>query len=106
MTTPPLTKPRTRQQTVDKFLDGVRRLVIDETVNVFRLRREADEVEVRAAGERDFVGLGRGSDAVGFEAGEDEAVALVKERLGIEPFDLMDDAVKAAVAAANGRSAA
>jgi succinyl-CoA synthetase beta subunit len=32
--------------------------------------------------------------------GEDEAVALVKERLGIEPFDLMDDAVKAAVAAA------
>lgn len=38
--------------------------------------------------------------------GEDEAVALVKERLGIEPFDLMDDAVKAAVAAANGRSAA
>lgn len=32
--------------------------------------------------------------------GEDEAVALVKNRLGIEPFDLMDDAVKAAVAAA------
>lgn len=32
--------------------------------------------------------------------GEDEAVALVKDRLGIEPFDLMDDAVKAAVAAA------
>lgn len=32
--------------------------------------------------------------------GEDEAVALVRERLGIEPFDLMDDAVKAAVAAA------
>lgn len=34
--------------------------------------------------------------------GEDEAVAMVKERLGIEPFDLMDDAVKAAVAAARG----
>ncbi len=32
--------------------------------------------------------------------GEDEAVALVRDRLGIEPFDLMDDAVKAAVAAA------
>ncbi|MEO1542939.1 MAG: ATP-grasp domain-containing protein [Pseudomonadota bacterium] len=32
--------------------------------------------------------------------GEDEAVALVKERLSIAPFDLMDDAVKAAVAAA------
>lgn len=32
--------------------------------------------------------------------GEDEAVALVKRELGIEPFDLMDDAVKAAVAAA------
>lgn len=32
--------------------------------------------------------------------GEDEAVALVKDRLGIEPFDQMDDAVKAAVAAA------
>ena len=35
--------------------------------------------------------------------GEDEAIALVKERLGIEPFDLMDDAVKAAVNAANER---
>jgi succinyl-CoA synthetase beta subunit len=32
--------------------------------------------------------------------GEDEAIALVKSELGIEPFDLMDDAVKAAVAAA------
>ena len=31
---------------------------------------------------------------------EDEAVALVKSRLGITPFDLMDDAVKAAVEAA------
>ena len=38
--------------------------------------------------------------------GEDEAVKLVKERLAIEPFDLMDDAVKAAVAAANERTAA
>ncbi|MCB1519111.1 MAG: acetate--CoA ligase family protein [Hyphomicrobiaceae bacterium] len=38
--------------------------------------------------------------------GEDEAVRLVRERLGIEPYDLMDDAVKAAVeAAANGRGA-
>jgi succinyl-CoA synthetase beta subunit len=34
--------------------------------------------------------------------GEDEAVAMVKERLGITPFDLMDDAVKAAVIAAKG----
>ena len=33
--------------------------------------------------------------------GEDEAVALVKRELGIEPFDLMDDAVQAAVAAAS-----
>lgn len=32
--------------------------------------------------------------------GEDEAIALVKRELGIEPFDLMDDAVKAAVVAA------
>lgn len=32
--------------------------------------------------------------------GEDEAVTLVRERLGIEPFDLMEDAVKAAVEAA------
>jgi succinyl-CoA synthetase beta subunit len=34
--------------------------------------------------------------------GEDEAIALVKEQLGITPHDLMDDAVKAAVAAAKG----
>ena len=32
--------------------------------------------------------------------GEDEAVALVKSELGIQPYDLMDDAVKAAVNAA------
>jgi succinyl-CoA synthetase beta subunit len=37
--------------------------------------------------------------------GEDEAIAMVRERLGIEPFDLMDDAVKAAVAAARGARA-
>jgi succinyl-CoA synthetase beta subunit len=37
--------------------------------------------------------------------GEDEAIAMVKERLGIEPYDLMDDAVKAAVAAARGARA-
>jgi succinyl-CoA synthetase beta subunit len=34
--------------------------------------------------------------------GEDEAIAMVKQRLSIEPYDLMDDAVKAAVAAAAG----
>ncbi|MCP5368646.1 MAG: acetate--CoA ligase family protein [Hyphomicrobiales bacterium] len=32
--------------------------------------------------------------------GEDEAVQMVRERLGLEPFDIMDDAVKAAVEAA------
>lgn len=32
--------------------------------------------------------------------GEDEAVALVRQELGIEPYDLMDDAVRAAVEAA------
>ncbi|MGH6815586.1 MAG: succinate--CoA ligase subunit beta [Hyphomicrobiaceae bacterium] len=32
--------------------------------------------------------------------GEDEAIALVKERLGVTAYDLMDDAVRAAVAAA------
>ena len=36
---------------------------------------------------------------------EDEAIALVRDRLKMEPFDLMDDAVKAAVAAAKGTSA-
>jgi succinyl-CoA synthetase beta subunit len=32
--------------------------------------------------------------------GEDEAVALVRRELGHEPFDRMDDAVRAAVEAA------
>lgn len=32
--------------------------------------------------------------------GEDEAIAMLRDELGIEPFDLMDDAVKAAVEAA------
>ncbi len=33
--------------------------------------------------------------------GEQEAIAMVRERLGAEPFDLMDDAVRAAVQAAS-----
>lgn len=33
--------------------------------------------------------------------GEAEAIALVRERLGVEPYDLMDDAVQAAVSAAH-----
>jgi succinyl-CoA synthetase beta subunit len=32
--------------------------------------------------------------------GEEEAIALLKQRLNMEPFDLMDDAVKAAIEAA------
>jgi succinyl-CoA synthetase beta subunit len=32
--------------------------------------------------------------------GEDEAIALVRARLGIEPYDLMEDAIQAAVQAA------
>ncbi len=37
--------------------------------------------------------------------GEDEAIAMVQSRLGITPHDLMDDAVKAAVAAAKAGAA-
>jgi succinyl-CoA synthetase beta subunit len=37
--------------------------------------------------------------------GEEEAVALVRRELAIEPYDLMDDAVKAAVAAAQEEAA-
>ena len=32
--------------------------------------------------------------------GEDEAIQMVRDELGMEPFDIMDDAVKAAVEAA------
>jgi len=32
--------------------------------------------------------------------GEDEAISMVRKKLGVEPFDLMDDAVRAAVEAA------
>ncbi len=32
--------------------------------------------------------------------GEDEAIAMVRDKLGVEPFDLMDDAVRAAVESA------
>lgn len=37
--------------------------------------------------------------------GEEEAIRIVRDGLGVEPLDLMDDAVKAAVAAAKGASA-
>ena len=35
--------------------------------------------------------------------GEEEAVALLRNDLGVEPFDLMDDAIRAAIAAAGSR---
>ncbi len=35
--------------------------------------------------------------------GDDEAIALIRERLGVAPFDLMDEAVRAAVEAATGK---
>jgi len=38
--------------------------------------------------------------------GEEEAIALVRERLGLEPFDHMDDAVMAAIEAARDPAAA
>jgi succinyl-CoA synthetase beta subunit len=38
--------------------------------------------------------------------GEDDAIALVENRLGITPYNLMDDAVKAAIAASQGRAVA
>lgn len=38
--------------------------------------------------------------------GEEEAIALVHERLGMQPHDLMDDAVKEAVEAARTGTAA
>jgi succinyl-CoA synthetase beta subunit len=37
--------------------------------------------------------------------GEGEAIEMVRERLGLEPFDVMDDAVKAAIAAARPEGA-
>ena len=37
--------------------------------------------------------------------GEEEAVALIRRELGIEPYDLMDDAVRAVVKAAEERAA-
>lgn len=37
--------------------------------------------------------------------GEEEAVAMLRERLGVEPFEVMDDAVQAAVDAAKGEAA-
>lgn len=37
--------------------------------------------------------------------GEQEASALIRDRLGVEPYDLMDDAVRAAIRAANPRTA-
>jgi succinyl-CoA synthetase beta subunit len=37
--------------------------------------------------------------------GEEEAVALIKQRLKIEPFDRMEDAVRAAVEAAGAEKA-
>lgn len=36
--------------------------------------------------------------------GEDEAIALVRERLAVEPYDLMDDAVQASITAARRAS--
>ena len=60
---PALAVARRRQQAIDQLLVGVRRVVLDEGVDLLRRRRQAVQVEGQAADQRPAVGLGAG-DAV------------------------------------------
>ena len=53
---PALAELRRRQQPIDHLLVGVRRLVLDEGVDLLRRRRQADQVEGHAAQQSALVG--------------------------------------------------
>ena len=67
-----------RQQPVDELLVGVGSLSFDERIDLRRRRRQAGQVEVQPADERDAVGLRRRRELLALQAGEDEAVDPVR----------------------------
>ena len=70
----PLAVARRGEQPVDHLLIRVGRGVGEERLDLFRRRRQADEVEGDASQERRAVGRGRRRKAAAFEAGKDEPV--------------------------------
>ena len=74
---------RAGQQAVDDLLIGVGRAVVQERLDLLGRRRQAGQVEAEAAEQRRAVGLGRGRQAVGLEARQDEGVDRVADPAAI-----------------------
>ena len=79
----PLAVGRGAQQPVDRLLVGVWRVVVQKGRDISRGRRQPGQVERHPAEERRAVGFRRGSQALGLEAGEDEAVDGVAPPLAV-----------------------
>ena len=71
---PALAVMRRRQEAIHQLLIGVRPLVGDEGVHLFRRRRQTEQVETEPADQHSSVGLRRRGDPLLFQPGEDEAV--------------------------------
>ena len=74
----PLAEVGRRQQPTHDLLVRIRRLVGDERIDLFRRRRQTDEIERQSANESPPIGLGRRGATPSFSrAGEEEAVDRV-----------------------------
>ena len=74
---PTLAVMRRIQQPLDLLRVGVRRFVGEERIHLREGRRQTREVEMKAADQSDFVGLGRGLEFFEFEFCEDEMVERI-----------------------------
>ncbi len=74
---PALPIVRRAQQPIDQLLVGVGGTVVQEFVDLYRRRRQAEQVEAEPSQQRRLVRFGRRSDSFVFQTGEDEAVNVV-----------------------------
>ena len=80
---PALAVMRRSQQSIDQRLVGSRRWVVDEGVDLFGRRRQADQVEVQPPGQRVAIGLGRGCQACRLDPGQGKVIDRVARPGGI-----------------------
>ena len=71
------------QQPVDYFLVGIRRCIVDESLDIRQRRRQTRQVERHAPDQRAAVGLGRGLEAFSIEARQYQLIDWISRPGGI-----------------------
>ena len=74
---------RAGQQAIDHSGNGIRRSVVQEFLDLERIRRKTDQIEVQPADERSPIGCGRGLDPLSFHPGKHEPVNRIARPLRV-----------------------